>query len=143
MSLASYVVRAGEWSVDRDRLRGIRHRVFVVEQQVPETLEWDAMDALCRHALAEDETGAPIGTGRLLPDGHIGRIAVLAPWRRRGVGSAIVEHLMAAARGDGHREVALNAQVHAIGFYRRFGFVPAGVEFEEAGIAHREMRASL
>ncbi len=142
MTAHGYTVRPADWKTDRDKLRAVRHRVFVVEQRVPNALEWDGVDPLCRHALAEDDAGTPIGTGRLLPDGHIGRMAVLAEWRGRGVGSAILEHLMQAARSNGHREVTLNAQVHAIDFYRRFGFVPVGDEFEEAGIPHREMRGA-
>ena len=65
-----------------------------------------------------------IGTGRLLPDGHIGRMAVVKEWRRRGVGAALLQALMAEAQQRGHTEVALAAQLQAMEFYRGFGFAP-------------------
>jgi len=136
-------VRLAEWPGDQPALRTIRHAVFVTEQHVPEDLEWDGSDGVCRHALAEDAQGNAIGCGRLLPDGHIGRMAVLPAWRGRGVGSALLATLVDLAREMGHRRVALNAQTGALPFYARHGFVPCGAEFEEAGIAHRAMERAL
>ena len=141
MSMA-FSVRDAGWAGDAPGLQHVRRTVFIVEQQVPEALEWDEADAGCLHAIAEDAAGNPIATGRLLADGHIGRIAVLAAWRGRGVGAAIFEYLVAAAVRRGHEELRLNAQSHAIGFYARYGFSPSGPEFIEAGIPHRPMRRS-
>lgn len=140
---ASFSVRLADWRCDADALRNIRRIVFVGEQRVPEVLEWDDADALALHALAHDADGNPIGCGRLLPDGHIGRLAVLSPWRGRGVGRALLAVLIDAARGNGHRRAILNAQLNAVPFYARYGFVVTGAEFEEAGIAHRVMEKSL
>ena len=130
------------WTEGEDVLRAIRYRVFVEEQGVPEELEWDELDAQCRHVLARSG-GAPIGTGRLLPDGHIGRMAVLADWRRNGIGSSILRALLGIARDRGDRIVILHAQTHAIGFYRRECFEVTSAEFMEAGIPHVEMRLQL
>jgi hypothetical protein len=94
------------------------------------------------HALAYDGTAA-VGTGRLLPDAHIGRMAVLKAWRGRGVGSLILDALVEAARRRGERHVALSAQVHALAFYRAHGFEAEGPEYQEAGIAHQAMRRAL
>ena len=138
-----YTVRSARWPEDADALRGIRYRVFVVEQAVPEALEWDGRDAACLHALAHDEQGEVIGCGRLLPDGHIGRMAVVPTWRGKGVGSALLQHLVEVAAAAGHAEVALNAQTHAVPFYTRLGFVPDGPVFMEAGIPHQAMRRVL
>lgn len=124
-------------------LYAIRNEVFVLEQKVPQDLEWDGQDAMCRHAIAETATGEAIGCGRLLPDGHIGRMAVRREWRGRGVGGALLQHLIDVAAQNGHASVVLNAQTHAGGFYRQFGFEPIGDEFMEAGIAHQTMRRSL
>jgi len=110
-----FSVRAATWHEDRAALQALRSEVFVVEQRVPEELEWDEVDATCIHVLAVDDQGRPLGTGRLLPDGQIGRMAVLPQWRRQGVGGAILEFLLDCA----HRRriaVYLNAQTHAIGF---------------------------
>jgi predicted GNAT family N-acyltransferase len=131
------------WEQAREEASRIRFRVFVVEQGVPSEIELDAQDPLCMHALAFDERGAAVGTGRLLPDGHIGRMAVLEERRGHGVGSALLARLIDAARERGDREILLSAQVHAVDFYRRHGFETVGEVYEEAGIPHRAMRYSL
>ena len=140
---AAFRVRTADWEADGPALRQIRHEVFVAEQRVPEELEWDGLDAGCLHAIAESVDGTAVGTGRLLPDGHIGRMAVRAPWRGQGIGTALLGHLIAEARARGQRHLALHAQTHALGFYARHGFVPRGPEYLEAGIPHRTMVLEL
>lgn len=124
-------------------LRTVREAVFVREQGVPLALEWDGRDAEAAHVLAEDAEGRPIGTGRLLPDGHIGRIAVLPAWRGRGVGRAIMAALLELARRRGLARVHLAAQTGAVSFYEGLGFAAHGPEFLDAGIPHREMDRSV
>jgi len=131
-------VRAADWDADRAALRAVREQVFVREQAVPIELEWDEFDPLCQHVVAE-AAGQAIGSGRLLPDGHIGRMAVLESWRGQGVGSALLEALLRLARDSGIRRVRLNAQSRAVAFYRRQGFIAEGEEFIEVGIPHRSM----
>jgi predicted GNAT family N-acyltransferase len=138
-----FAIVAADWHADGEALRTVRRAVFIDEQRVPEDLEWDAEDARSVHALARGPDGAPIGCGRLLPDGHIGRMAVVAPWRGRGVGDALLTWLMGAARARGDAAILLNAQVHAMPFYARHGFRPVGEPFDEAGIPHRVMRLAL
>src|ERR1700704_6210543 len=99
-----------DWAAARDEAQRIRFTVFVEEQRVPPELEMDEHDAQCIHALAFAE-GQAIGTGRLLPDGHIGRMAVLKDWRGRGAGKALLRALVGAARRRGDRDVVLNSQV--------------------------------
>ena len=141
--LRDFAVRLVRWNDAEVALRFVRHEVFVVEQRVPEDLEWDELDPQCMHALAEDAGGAPIGCGRLLPTGYIGRIAVLAHWRGCGVGAAVLSRLIALARQLGHREAKLNAQTSAAGFYARYGFIPVGATFVEANIVHQTMSRPL
>ena len=136
-------VEGADWTRARALVLPVRTAVFVVEQGVPESIERDAMDAVSRHAIARDASGSVVATGRLLPDGHIGRMAVLAALRGAGVGAAVLQALMAEAVRQGLTEVVLNAQVHALDFYRRLGFVERGEVFLEAGIEHRTMRRSL
>ncbi|SPA00745.1 conserved hypothetical protein; putative acyl CoA/Acetyltransferase [Cupriavidus taiwanensis] len=131
------------WSEARDRARAIRYTVFVEEQGVPVELEWDEWDEPNWHALALADDGTPLATGRLLPDGHIGRMAVLKPARGSGVGALVLEALMRKAEQLGYPELVLNAQTHAASFYARVGFEQVGPEFEEAGIPHVEMRKRL
>lgn len=139
----NYDIKIAAWDDLRHDASGIRHEVFVIEQKVPAELEMDEMDAVCVHAVAYDQGGTPIATGRLLPDGHIGRMAVRKNGRGLGVGGAILQALMQAARQRGDNEVALNAQTHAAPFYHRHGFRQEGEEFMEAGIRHIHMRAAL
>ena len=136
-------IELGSWERLRARAEPVRFAVFVAEQGVPAELEIDPFDQLALHALAVATDGAVLGTGRLLPDGHIGRMAVLREARGRGVGGALLRALIEAARARGDREVALSAQTHAIPFYERFGFVAEGGEYDDAGIPHRRMRRSL
>ena len=131
------------WSEASGVLSALRREVFIVEQGVPEDLEWDGLDPQCAHVLARDAAGRPIGTGRLLPDGHIGRMAVVQGWRGRGVGRALLDRLVAMARARGLAEVALNAQTYALDFYRKAGFTAYGEEFPDAGIPHRAMQRKL
>ncbi|MCA1326563.1 GNAT family N-acetyltransferase [Herbaspirillum sp. alder98] len=131
------------WEALRAHAQPIRFEVFVDEQQVPAEIELDEMDAVSIHAVAYDEQGAPVATGRLLPDGHIGRMAVRRAGRGKGVGGAVLQALMAAARSRGDSGVVLNAQAHAEPFYAAHGFAREGDEFMEAGIPHITMRARL
>lgn len=142
-SAEGFTVRVVDWKADEAKLRAVRAAVFIVEQNIPEELEWDALDAVSIHALAEDREGVPIGCGRLLPDGHIGRVAVLSDWRGQGVGAALLAHLIDLARKRGDERVLLNAQTQAMPFYARFGFAPTGEEFIEAGIPHWTMVRAL
>ncbi|GGC93043.1 GNAT family N-acetyltransferase [Undibacterium terreum] len=132
-------VKLGDWSSLQTDAQAIRYKVFVVEQKIPAELEWDVKDAECLHAVAYDSQQQALGTGRLLPDGHIGRMAVLESARGQGVGVAILQALMQQARLRGDAEVKLNAQVSAENFYGRNGFVRDGDVFEEAGIPHLHM----
>ncbi len=121
----------------------LRFAIFVGEQNVPAGIELDDLDASCVHAVAYDVDGKAIGTGRLLPDGQIGRMAVVVEWRRRGIGAEILEALIGEARKRGHAEVMLSAQLQAAEFYREAGFVAEGKVYEEAGILHQKMRKKL
>lgn len=134
-----FTVEIADWDRDQATLRSIREAVFVVEQNVPVILEWDGADQDCVHVIAYTNDRSPVGTGRLLRDGHIGRLAVLAPWRGQGVGSSLLLKLVSIAKARGVNQVALNAQTHALAFYERFGFVVEGDEFNDAGIPHRHM----
>jgi predicted GNAT family N-acyltransferase len=124
-------------------LRMVRDVVFVQEQRVPVDIERDAMDPLCTHVLACDPEGRPLGTGRLAPDGRIGRMAVLREHRGRGIGVAMLRALLARAEALGLHDVHLHAQVDAEGFYAAEGFLPVGERFEEAGIVHQGMHRTL
>jgi predicted GNAT family N-acyltransferase len=138
----SVELRCGDWETLAAAARPVRVAVFVHEQGVPLELEWDEMDAASIHCVVFSRDQA-VATGRLLPDGHIGRMAVLSAWRGAGLGGRVLERLVELARERGHREVRLHAQQHAKGFYRAHGFVSEGDPFDEAGIPHVTMRRAL
>jgi predicted GNAT family N-acyltransferase len=140
---SSVTVSILPWSEARETARAIRYAVFVEEQGVPVELEWDDQDDVSWHALAMSANGEPLATGRLLPDGHIGRMAVHKAARGLGVGARVLAALIQKAATLGYREVVLNAQTHAAPFYARAGFAQVGDEFEEAGIPHVAMRRTL
>ncbi len=120
----------------------IRFKVFVEEQGVDPKLEIDGLDPECLHAVAFAGDQA-IGTGRLLPDGRIGRMAVLKEHRAHGVGRQILEALIQAARDRNWARVELSSQIQAVPFYEQFGFKPLGQSYLEAGILHTKMALKL
>ena len=139
---SSIRITLGTWDRLREDATSVRHEVFVVEQRVPVEVELDDDDAVSVHAVAYDTDGTAVGTGRLLPDGHIGRMAVRKR-ARLGVGGQILDALIGQGHGDGHRMLVLHAQTHAAGFYEAHGFQVEGEEFMEAGIAHVVMTRTL
>lgn len=130
------------WNADRPVLERIRRAVFVEEQQIPAKDEWDGEDAGSIHILARLNRD-PVGTGRLNPAGKIGRIAVMAGARGRGVGTQILRRLLDEARNHGIRRPYLHAQVQAVSFYEKLGFSREGDVFDEAGIPHVRMSLVL
>ncbi|MER6083212.1 GNAT family N-acetyltransferase [Streptomyces sp. NPDC001833] len=156
MSTRAYAVRVAGDPTDLEACFAVRKQVFVVEQGVPEDLEYDEYDPVAVHVLAVREDGVPLGTGRLLHGepaaaktggdpslGSLGRLAVAAEARGLGVGVALVRAIEEAARARGLSAVDLHAQTHALGFYERLGYEPYGPEYEEAGIPHQGMRRVL
>ncbi len=143
VDIVEYGVEVGDWHALGPEAGPIRERVFVEEQGVPLAMEYDEFDGVSLHALARGPAGEPIGTARLLPDGQIGRMAVVAEWRRKGVGSALLARLMEAASAKDLSRLTLHAQVSAIAFYRCFGFGEKGAQFVEAGIPHVLMTREL
>ncbi|MFG2876729.1 GNAT family N-acetyltransferase [Streptomyces sp. NPDC048337] len=148
-------MRVAEGDADRAACFAVRAEVFVAEQSVPESIEYDAYDADAVHVLAVGPAGAALGTGRLLHGaaalaktgspgvGSLGRLAVRAAARGLGVGVALVRAIEAEALRLGLSAVDLGAQTHALGFYERLGYLAYGPEFQDAGIPHRAMRKPL
>lgn len=131
-------IRLADWATDQAALRQIREQVFILEQAVPVELEWDEQDASAWHflVLADQQ---PIGTARLLADGHIGRVAILPAWRGQQIGSALMQAVIAEAEQRALIPQQLAAQTHALSFYQRLGFRVIGEVFMDAGIPHQAM----
>ncbi|MCK5689556.1 GNAT family N-acetyltransferase [Myxococcota bacterium] len=138
-----FTIEEASWDHDQDVLRSIRETVFVVGQDVPADLEWDGLDHTLRHFLAKAASGEAVGTARMHSDGHIERMAVLDKWRGQGVGSELLVAMMQILKDEGIKEAWLNAQVQAIPFYERHGFVAEGDVFLDADIPHYRMKRSI
>ena len=132
-----------DWPSHETELKQVRQRVFIEEQHVPESLEWDQFDVDSVHFLARNEKGHAIGCIRLLPSGQISRLCVLEQYRSHGVGRRLLDHAEQEARDQGMREVFLHAQTQACAFYEHAGFSVNGGIFLEADIPHRQMTKEL
>jgi len=138
-----FAVSIVSWADKRDELLAVRRAVFIEEQGVPESIEIDGRDTDCRHVLAADSAGRPIGSARLDDSGKIGRMAVLCEYRGRGVGTMMLRAIMDCGRASGITDFHLSAQITAVGFYEKMGFRAAGPKFHEAGIIHIDMRKDI
>ena len=142
-----FEVRTGSWQTLGAQAARLRSEVFITEQGIPADLEWDAADADAVHALAVNRLGQPLATGRVLcsadATARIGRMAVMRGLRGGGIGRAVLQALLEAARERSATQALLHAQLDAIGFYERAGFSCRGEPFQEAGIAHQAMVRAL
>ncbi|HSQ70783.1 MAG TPA: YbgC/FadM family acyl-CoA thioesterase [Rubrivivax sp.] len=143
----SVELRSGDWPTLGADARAIRHAVFAEEQGIAADLVCDDADATALHVVAFNHLGMAVAGGRLLQAApgvaQVGRMATLASVRGAGLGRAVLDELLRAARERGDREVMLNAQTIAAAFYRHAGFTVRGTEFMAAGVPHLEMRRSL
>lgn len=130
---------------ERDDAFAVRIAVFVDEQRIPRGEELDELDASAVHCVAYDG-GAAVGAGRLVIAGgyaKVGRMAVLASHRGRGIGAAVLDALEREAVGRGVPLVRLSAQLTARGFYERAGYAATGDVYDEVGIPHIAMEKRL
>jgi predicted GNAT family N-acyltransferase len=136
----SCIIRLADWEKDQVALQFIRRTVFIEEQCISEEAEWDEYDAVSQHFLAEDsKSGKPLGTARLLPDGHIGRVAVLPEYRRMKIGGQLMQAAIKEAEERGMKTQVISAQTHAIPFYDHLGFCVISGEYDDCGIPHVNM----
>lgn len=138
----NYSMCISSWTELKNEAQAIRYEVFVIEQQVPVELEMDDLDEVSEHAVLSLD-GQAIATGRLLPNAHIGRMAVLASHRGQGAGGLVLAALLEQAKQREVTTVFLSAQQHAIPFYERYGFVAYGEAYLDADMAHTMMRCDL
>ena len=140
-------LQSGDWSEWGALISPLRAAVFVEEQGIDASLEWDSSDATAVHAVACNRLGQAVATGRLLHHApgvaRIGRMAVARPLRGSQLGRSVLQALERTAQGRGDTEVVLHAQCSAEDFYTRNGYVAQGSVFEEAGVRHIAMRKPL
>ena len=139
----SITVIQTNWQLDEELIKSVRTPVFVQEQQVPYEIDFDSNDAMAVHWLALNENDVPVGTARLLEDGHFGRMAVIKMYRNQGIGRSIIQTAMDYASSVGMESIYLNSQLQAKSFYEALGFTEYGDVFLEASIEHISMSKEL
>lgn len=130
------------WQKDGVRLGALRREVFVVEQHVPEELEWDEFDAGAIHFACEDDTRQIVATARLVLTAEkatIGRLCVAAPYRHRQIATRLMHEILTCCRELQVQTIELHAQLYLQAFYERCGFKALGETYPEAGIEHITM----
>lgn len=144
----NWQVSLTNWSKLNDQalMKTIREKVFIIEQSVPIELEWDGLDEQCIHCLTKTAGGTAIATARMHISGsigHIGRMAVLKPYRQQGIGTLMLNKLLEHAQKNAVKAIHINAQTTAIAFYERIGFIAVGEQFDDAGIPHYQMTLKI
>jgi len=129
-------------SIEKSMIHKVRNTVFTDEQGIPSEIDFDGLDNAALHALIYIDK-IVVGTGRMLNDGHIGRISILKEHRGLGLGAELVKALVESAKENSYDRVYLGAQKHAIKFYEKLGFETFGDEYVEAGIEHMSMEKTL
>ncbi|MBU1244132.1 GNAT family N-acetyltransferase [Myxococcota bacterium] len=137
-SQGDYTIREAHWSTEREALLRVRHTVFTLEQNVDALEDEDGRDPESLHAVVLCG-GEAVATGRVLPEGKIGRLCVLAAHRNRGVGTRLFSFLFERAKSLGTPRITLGAQLHAVRIYEKFGFHVTGEPFLDANIPHLKM----
>lgn len=137
-----YEIIAGSWEQLEQDAKLIREPVFIQEQGIAPEDEWDDLDAMVLHFIVYDSE-QPIATARLLPQHSVGRVAVLVPYRKRGIGKILMQHIIDYARHQKLPYLKLSAQTYVTAFYEALGFVVQGEEYLDCGIPHIDMTLEL
>lgn len=137
-----YKIITGGWEQLEKDAKLIREKVFIQEQGIAPEDEWDDLDATVLHFIVYDRE-QPIATARLLPQHSVGRVAVLMPYRKQGIGKILMQHIIDYARQQNLPYLKLSAQTYVTAFYEALGFVVQGEEYLDCGIPHIDMTLEL
>lgn len=138
MDYSQYQIQSGTWSELESQAKLIRRAVFIEEQNIPESEEWDAQDPISLHFIVYEQDQV-IATARLLENHSIGRVAVLKKYRGLGIGQLLMQHIIQVAKDQNRPLLKLSSQVHATKFYENLGFQLQGTEYLDCGIPHVDM----
>lgn len=126
---------------DINRCFEIRRKVFIEEQKVPESEEFDEYESICNHYLIFHKKEV-IGTARTRKTSNgykLERIAIIKAERKKGLGAKLVKNLLTRIKKNASSKIYLSAQVQAIGFYEKLGFLRKGETYLDANIEHIKM----
>ncbi len=137
-----YKIIEGDWEQLEQHAKYIREQVFIQEQGITPEDEWDDLDAVVLHFIVSDKE-QPIATARLLPQHSVGRVAVLMPYRKQGIGKILMQHIIEYARNHKMPYLKLSAQTYVTAFYEALGFKVQGEVYEDCGIPHIDMVLEL
>ena len=140
--LANIQISQVSWLQAENHLRAVRTPVFVEEQAVAPDFEWDELDAIAIHILAQLDN-RPIACLRVIDYHKIGRMAVLKEWRGLGLGAALLLEAVVVCKNYGSKIIHISAQMHAIGFYQQAGFKVTSNEYCDVHIPHVDMQLDL
>ena len=118
----------------------IRTAVFVQEQGVDASDEYDAFEEVSQHYLVTVGSKA-VATARwrFTPNGiKLERFAVLPTYRGEGIGQYLVKKMIEEVQKHA-KPIYLHAQIQVVNFYQKLGFEKEGALFEESGIQHFKM----
>ncbi|MGN5726401.1 GNAT family N-acetyltransferase [Acinetobacter calcoaceticus] len=137
-----YKIIEGGWEQLEKDAKYIREQVFIQEQGIAPEDEWDDLDATVLHFIVYDKE-QPIATARLLPQHSVGRVAVLVPYRKQGIGKILMQHIINYARHHKLPYLKLSAQTYVTAFYEALGFHVQGEVYQDCGIPHIDMILEL
>ncbi len=137
--MSELVIKTVDFNNNFSEIEKIRTTVFIKEQKVPVKLEWDEFDKDSTHIMAY-YNNKPVGTARLLNDGHIGRMAVLKAYRNRNIGQNMLKYILEIAKKQSFKTIGVSAQEHAVEFYKKYGFMVTSDVYLDAGIPHYDMK---
>ncbi|MDG2252468.1 MAG: GNAT family N-acetyltransferase [Methylophilaceae bacterium] len=141
MTLATLKYKLYSWNDAKKILMPIRRSVFIIEQLVPEALEWDDWDNKAKHIVLIFNN-IPIGCARLIFVDEIVRLermAIIKSKRNQGFGSKLVYKIIQIAKNKNIKKIIISAQIQALYFYQKNGFIAEGKIYKEAGIKHIKM----
>ncbi|MFV1921250.1 MAG: GNAT family N-acetyltransferase [Methylotenera sp.] len=138
-----FYIKQVAWSTHEAELRFIRESVFIKEQSVPESLEWDDLDADATHLVAIDNENHVLGCARIVNQNSIGRMAVSKEKRGLGIGTLLLKAAVGFCRVRGQQMVKLSAQMHAVTFYEKAGFAVCSTPYLDANIWHVDMQVYI
>ncbi|MGS2721313.1 GNAT family N-acetyltransferase [Paraglaciecola aestuariivivens] len=139
----TFFVKNVDWENEQHKLRKIREKVFVCQRRIPVEYEFDQLDSQSFHVLVVNEQDQEIATGRITPQGEIGRIAVEPQHRRPEVYKQLSDALLNIARQIGVRHILVQCELEGVSYYQKQGFRPIGSVFMDAGIPRQRMICSL
>ena len=132
-------VQTVNWRACKRRLKRLRERVFVCEWRIPRHSEFDELDTVSDHVLISDESGQDIATGRITPDGEIGRIAVVSHHRGKEIYDKLYSTLLQIAKQKHMDDVFVQIELAGVGHFQEKGFQAVGGVFMDSGIPRQKM----